>query len=142
MHSPTLLLTIRVVSAAALLTACAGPAPETSAGPPRQGLGTSSAITVDDLRSRLYAFADDSMMGREAGTRGNAMGTAYIAVEAARIGLEPAGDSGTWFQDIQSTSNRFASPDLVSEVAVRVANLDQRPTVDKPVGAPDAACVQ
>ena len=50
------------------------------------------------------------MMGREAGTRGNAMGTAYIAAEAARIGLEPAGDSGTWFQDVQSTSNRFASP--------------------------------
>ena len=25
---------------------------------------TTSAITADDLRSRLYAFADDSMLGR------------------------------------------------------------------------------
>ncbi len=32
--------------------------------------------------------------------------------------------------------------DLVRDVAVRVANLDQRPVVDKPIGAPDAACVQ
>ena len=31
---------------------------------------------------------------------------------------------------------------LVSDVAVRVANLDHRPRVDKPVGDPSAACVQ
>ena len=70
--------------------------------------GTGPEITVADLRGRLYLFADDSMMGREAGTIGNAKGTAYLAAEAARLGLEPAGDSGTYFQEIGVTSTRFA----------------------------------
>ena len=61
---------------------------------------TSPAISAGDLRTRLYILADDSMQGREAGTRGNVKATDYLAAEAARIGLQPAGDSGTYFQSI------------------------------------------
>jgi hypothetical protein len=60
---------------------------------------TTSAITPADLMTRLYIFADDSMEGRESGTRGNIRGTDYIARELERLGLVPAGDQGTWFQD-------------------------------------------
>ena len=69
--------------------------------------GTSASISVEDLQSRLYLYAHDSMMGREAGTPGNAKATAYLAAEAARLGLEPAGEDGTYFQDIGATSARF-----------------------------------
>ena len=61
---------------------------------------TTGAITAADLMTRLYIFADDSMMGRQAGTVYNDKGTDYIARELARIGLAPAGDSGTYFQRI------------------------------------------
>jgi hypothetical protein len=61
---------------------------------------TASAITTADAMTRLYILADDSMMGREAGTEGNVKGTNYIAAEARRIGLEPAGENGTYFQTI------------------------------------------
>ena len=61
---------------------------------------TTADITANDLMTRLYIFADDSMMGREAGTLGNVKGTDYIAAEAKRIGLVPAGDAGTYFQTI------------------------------------------
>ena len=61
---------------------------------------TVGAITAADLMSRLYVFADDSMMGRAAGTAYHDKGTAYIARELARLGLRPAGDSGTYFQQI------------------------------------------
>ena len=61
---------------------------------------TEGAITANDLRTRLYQFADDSMMGREAGTRGNVMGTDYIAAEFKRLGLLPAGENGTYFQNL------------------------------------------
>ena len=61
---------------------------------------TIADITANDLMTRLYIFADDSMMGREAGTIGNVKGTDYIAAEAKRIGLVPAGDAGTFFQTI------------------------------------------
>ena len=61
---------------------------------------TTAAITPADLMTRLYIFADDSMQGREAGTAGNVRGTDYLAAEAAKIGLVPAGDDGTYFQTL------------------------------------------
>ncbi len=69
-------------------------------GPP-----TTGAITPIDLMTRLYKFADDSMMGRLAGTKWNDMGTDYIASEVKRLGLAPAGENGGYFQSplIQKT---------------------------------------
>ena len=61
---------------------------------------TTPAIDANDLMTRLYIFADDSMMGREAGTLGNVKGTDYIAAEVKRMGLAPAGENGTYFQTI------------------------------------------
>ncbi len=61
---------------------------------------TTPAITAADLMTRLYIFADDSMMGREAGTPNHLRATAYIANEAKKLGLIPAGDSGTYFQNL------------------------------------------
>jgi hypothetical protein len=58
------------------------------------------AITAADLRQRLYLIADDSLMGRETGSAGAFKASAYIASEFKRLGLEPAGDSGTYFQTV------------------------------------------
>ena len=58
------------------------------------------AITAADLRQRLYLIADDSLMGRETGSAGAFKTSAYIASEFKRLGLEPAGDSGTYFQSV------------------------------------------
>jgi hypothetical protein len=57
-------------------------------------------ITAGDLMTRLYIYADDSMMGRRGGTPYNTMATAYIAAEARKMGLTPAGDGGSYFQDV------------------------------------------
>jgi hypothetical protein len=75
---------------------------------------TSSAITPRDLMSRLYVFADDSMMGREAGTVGHMMGTAYIAAQLEKLGLVPAGDSGSYFQNVPFISRRFAASTMLT----------------------------
>lgn len=64
------------------------------------GGATSAAITAQDLRTRLYIFADDSMLGRQFGTEGNLKGTQYIANELARMGVQPGGTGGTYFQDV------------------------------------------
>ena len=61
---------------------------------------TTQAITADDALTRLYIFADDSMQGRRAGEAGGLRGTAYIEREVRRLGLVPAGDSGTFFQSV------------------------------------------
>ena len=90
-----------LLAAAAL--ACSHPAssgPDAGAPSRPRALATTPDITPGDLRTRLYIFADDSMQGRKAGTPGNVKGTDYIAHEAQRIGLEPAGDHGSWFQTV------------------------------------------
>ena len=61
---------------------------------------TEAAITEADLRQRLYLIADDSMMGRESGSLGNYQTAEYVASEFKRLGLEPAGENGTFFQTV------------------------------------------
>ena len=70
---------------------------------------TTAAITAADLMTRLYIFADDSMEGRETGTEGHVRSTNYIASELAKLGLQPAGDEGTFFQDVPMV-NRTLDP--------------------------------
>lgn len=82
---------------------------------------TTAAITANDLRTRLYQFADDSMEGRRIGERGNAKGTDYIAREFKRLGLRPAGDSGSYFQVLPFGPVGFDSG--ASRLSVRGAAL-------------------
>ena len=68
---------------------------------------TTTAITEQDLKSRLFQFADDSMRGRELGDHGNVKGTAWIASELKRLGLEPAGDNGGYLQLVPAVERGF-----------------------------------
>jgi hypothetical protein len=61
---------------------------------------TVPAITANDLRTRLYQISDDSMLGRRVGELGNYKATSYVAAEFKRLGLKPAGDNGTFFQEL------------------------------------------
>ena len=61
---------------------------------------TSADITVEDVKTRTYIIADDSMEGRDTGRRGGLRSAQYIAAELKRLGLEPAGDNGTYLQQI------------------------------------------
>jgi hypothetical protein len=86
------------------LCACSHPTPTpapTAAPAVRPAPGaTETAITAQDLRQRLAIVAADSMLGRETGTLGNVRATDYIAAEFRRLGLDPAGDNGTYFQTV------------------------------------------
>ena len=59
---------------------------------------TNPDITAADLRLRLFAVAHDSMMGRMTGEPGNYKAAEYVASEFKRLGLEPAGENGSYFQ--------------------------------------------
>jgi hypothetical protein len=86
----------------------------------RRAQPTTAAITASDLMSRLYVFADDSMMGREAGTVGAMKGTAYIAAEVKKLGLTPAGDNGSYFQNVPFIARTL---DSSTTIAVNGATL-------------------
>jgi len=96
-------------AAAFALTACAPdaatPAPETAA--PAEELllplpeGTTPAITAADLAVRIKTLADDGFEGRGPGTPAGEASAAWIAAEMARLGLQPGGDNGTFFQEVK-----------------------------------------
>jgi len=91
-------------------------------------ISTSPAISAADLRLRLFAFADDSMMGREAGTIWNERASSYIAAQFQRIGLTPAGENGTYFQVVPGIRPRdvTAEPGLARNVIAVVPGSDPR----------------
>ena len=90
-RSPTIVLPL-----ALLLANCTHRSAAPSAGTGRAA--TSAAITEADLRQHLYRITDDSTMGRETGSKGAYSATEYIAAEFQRMGLQPGGDNGGWFQ--------------------------------------------
>ena len=98
--------TLTVLSFAAALTARAQQSPAPLPMPPATNPAkmapqrTTPAITAQDLMSRLYAYADDSMGGREFATAGNTKATAWIAEQLKKIGLVPAGENGSYFQTL------------------------------------------
>src|SRR5258708_21101525 len=72
--------------------------------------------TAEELRTLLYAFSDDSMLGREAGQLGDFKATTWIAEQMRRIGLEPGGDGGTYYQAVPIS---IAWLDTTRTIAVR-----------------------
>ncbi len=93
----------RLASIAAFSIALAGSragGQSVAASPVHKPQPTSAAITVEDLKTREYIIADDSMEGRDTGTRGGLRGATYIAGQLKQLGLEPAGDNGTFLQRI------------------------------------------
>ena len=75
---------------------------------------TTAAINETDLMTRVYLFADDSMQGREAGYPGAIKGTAYIAAELRRLGLVPAGENGTYFQNVPFVARTLDSSTTIT----------------------------
>ncbi len=99
------------------------------------GKPTRPAITAADAMTRLYIFADDSMMGRAAGTEGGLKGTAYIEREVRRLGLVPAGDNGTFFQAVPLYERTFdATSTLTAGETPVVGGRDYFPI--RPTGIP------
>lgn len=75
---------------------------------------TTAAITARDLQIRLYQFADDSMLGRQVGRAANQKGTDLIAAEVKRLGLLPAGNNGTYFQNLPFHLRKFTDQSRVT----------------------------
>lgn len=65
------------------------------AAPPASAL---AAITEADLTRDMFALAGDNFRGREAGTVDELRASMWLADQARAIGLEPAGDDGSYFQ--------------------------------------------
>ena len=127
----------RIFALTALLAACAPEgAPPPSAAPPSTviapappraapaataaglesfGPGAKAAaegIHPEALAAHIRFLADDLLEGREPGTRGFELGAHYVASELQAMGLQPAGDNGTFFQKVEMTYSALRSAKL------------------------------
>ncbi|MBA3343880.1 MAG: M20/M25/M40 family metallo-hydrolase [Gemmatimonadales bacterium] len=64
------------------------------------GARVAAAVEPWVLQAHLEFLADDALEGRAPGTRGGETAAKYIAAQFRRLGLEPAGDSGTYFHRV------------------------------------------
>jgi len=58
------------------------------------------AIRAGALSAHVRFLADDLLEGRGTGTRGHATAARYFATQLQALGLEPAGENGTYFQTV------------------------------------------
>src|SRR6185369_10583412 len=63
-------------------------------------------VSASELRRDLFAFADDSMRGRETGTPDAYRAAVFLADRLTALGLEPAGDS-LYLQRVPLVRDRF-----------------------------------
>ncbi|HEX6088495.1 MAG TPA: M28 family metallopeptidase [Thermoanaerobaculia bacterium] len=59
------------------------------------------AVTPHAMRAHVQFLASDVLEGREAGTRGYDVAAAYVAAQFEAVGAEPAGDGGTYYQQVR-----------------------------------------
>jgi hypothetical protein len=89
-----------------------------------------ATVTASDLLRHVQVLADDSLEGRAAGSRGGYAAGTYLAGRFHQYGLEPAGDSGAYFQIFQSGYRNVLGllpgkdPQLKNELILIAAHYD------------------
>jgi hypothetical protein len=88
-----------------------------------------ATIRAADAGRHVGVLADDVYEGREGGSRGGRAAATYIVDELTKLGLEPAGDAGSYFQPFGGMRNILAlvkgsDPALAGELVVVGAHYD------------------
>ncbi|MEO2158327.1 MAG: M28 family peptidase, partial [bacterium] len=95
----------------ALMTGCIGPS---------DGAPLNSSITADELSVDLHFLSGDAMEGRMVGTPGIEKAAEFIASRFDSLGLEPAGEVGSFYQSFNlvrfslAANNSFSVQDGTS----------------------------
>jgi len=117
-------IAVMIVAATSII-----PAGEQHAAAAERMSAAHSSIRAAEAGRHVHALADDSFEGREGGSRGGRAAGAYIVEAIAKLGLEPAGDNGTYFQQFGSMRNILAllpgsDPTVAHELVVIGAHYD------------------
>jgi len=67
---------------------------------PAEALAAMKTIDAERIRAHVKFLADDLLEGRGTGQRGGDIAAAYIATQFALYGLKPAGDGGSYLQQV------------------------------------------
>jgi Zn-dependent M28 family amino/carboxypeptidase len=70
------------------------------AGLPPAARAAAASIDPEKMRAHVRFLSLDLLEGRGPGTRGDKLAAEYIATQFAIVGLQPAGDKGSYFQQV------------------------------------------
>jgi Zn-dependent M28 family amino/carboxypeptidase len=88
------------------------------------------AVSANAISAHTKFLSSDLLEGRGPGTRGDALATSYIAAQYEALGLQPAGDGGTYFQKVSllgiSTNAEQSALSFVKDGAAPVGPLKFR----------------
>lgn len=93
----------KFIPAALLLAVVAGCAATQSSVPATAGAANAKAI-----EAHLQFLASDELAGRETGSKEHEIASLYIATQLQALGLEPAGDNGSYYQRVPLRKARLA----------------------------------
>lgn len=106
---------------------------------------TGAEITSGDMKQHVTYLASDELEGRMTGTNGEKLATAYVSGVFEKIGLTPAGDKDTWFENFDFTAgvaladgNRLVVEGLLPRTDFK-ADADWRPLSFSQTGEVPAA---
>ena len=81
-----------------------------------------AVIRPEAISAQVRFLASDLLEGRGTGARGHELAVAYVSTQLQALGLEPAGENGTWLQFVPLRAAR-----------VTAASLELLPSRGKPV---------
>ena len=87
-----------IIVATLLAIACGSPTVQKQSSVAPAPGDPASTITATDMRNRIAYLASDALRGRDTPSPGLDTAAAWIAREFQRLGLEPGGENGTFFQ--------------------------------------------
>lgn len=83
-------------------------------------------VSARAVRAHVEFLADDLLEGRGSGTKGYDIAARYVAAELAGLGLAPAGEKESWFQQVPLLESRLVAGSVrladatgTSELALR-----------------------
>jgi len=97
-----------------------------------------AAIREADIKRDLFALAGDKYRGREGGTLDELKASVWLAEQIRAIGLQPAGDDGTYFQWFNLQRTRLTKASRLS-IGSRQLKLNEDGVVVVPTNATVAA---
>src|SRR5262245_8944436 len=88
---------------------------------------SSPHFSADRFKAHVTFLADDALDGREAGTRGHEIAARYIASQFALLGVKPAGNDGTYYEnaDFVESALTGAPPTLEIEANGKTQTFGQ-----------------
>ena len=117
-------MNMRVFAASLFLLACNS---ALNAQVPPAVKAAEASIDSEKIRAHVKFLADDLLEGRAPGLRGGDLAATYIATQFALAGLKPAGDNGSYLQQIKffgmtvkrETSSMAIVPDGGAPIAIK-----------------------